>query len=230
MVPSETVKRNLKSVLRRIASAAERSGRAPEDVRLIAVTKTVGTDEIQALYDFGVRDFGESRIPAAQAKMEALAALDIRWHMIGRLQTNKARKAVGKFNLIHSLDSVRLGDALDRAAQVQSLTVDTLLEVNLGAEETKTGFDPNILPSAIEELRRFERLHLVGLMTMAPMTDDPETVRSLFRQLRKLRDDLAATSAGASVRHLSMGMTQDYEVAIEEGADMVRVGTALFRT
>jgi hypothetical protein len=227
MVPAEIIKRNLTAIKGRIFAAAERSGRSPEAVQLVAVTKAVGTEEIRILYDFGLRDFGENRIQQALARMESLSDLDIRWHMIGRLQTNKARKAAGAFHLLHSLDSIRLGFALDRAAQAQDCMIDTLVEVNVCREEVKAGFDVNELEAALAEVRKLEHVRLQGLMTMAPLTDNPEEVRPVYRGLRELRDRLNE-QCGRALRHLSMGMTQDFEVAVEEGATMVRIGTALF--
>jgi PLP dependent protein len=222
MVPLPVIRANLESVRRRMAAAAERSGRALESVRLVAVTKTVGLDEIRALHELGVRDFGENRVPEALRRIEALQGLGIRWHMIGHLQTNKANKAVGAFDLIHSLDSLRLARALEAAAARSEASVSALIEVNVSGEESKGGFAPGELGSALDEISRMKYLHADGLMTMAPIVADPEQTRPVFAELRALRDRFA-------LRLLSMGMTQDFEVAIEEGANLVRIGTALFR-
>lgn len=227
MVPAKVIKKNLISIKGRIFEAAERSRRSPEAVQLVAVTKAVGTEEIRILYDLGVRDFGENRVQQALVRMESLSSLDVRWHMIGRLQTNKAKKAAGAFHLLHSLDSIRLGFALDRAAREHGCMMDTLVEVNVSGEEVKAGFDVNELESGFAELTKLKHVRLQGLMTMAPLTDNPETVRPVFRSLRELRDGLNEECGGA-LHHLSMGMTQDFELAVEEGATMVRIGTALF--
>jgi len=229
MVPASVIRANLESVRRRIAAAAERSGRAPESVRLVAVTKTVGLDEIRALHDLGVRDFGESRVLEALRRIEALKGLGARWHLIGHVQTRKANKAIGAFDLIHSLDSVRLAQALDAAAAPTDAVVSALVEVNVSGEETKAGFAPDDLGPALEKIGAMKSLRVDGLMTMAPIAADPEQTRPVFAGLRALRDRFARAAPGIELRLLSMGMTQDFEVAVEEGADLIRVGTALFR-
>jgi hypothetical protein len=228
MVPSSVIRANLESVRRRIAAAAERAGRAPESVRLVAVTKTVGLDEIRALHDLGVRDFGESRVLEALRRIEALKGLGARWHMIGHIQTKKASKAVGAFDLIHSLDSVRLARALEGHAARGEAAVPALVEINVSGEATKGGFAPGDLGAALEEISAMKSLHVEGLMTLAPIAADPEQTRPVFRQLRELRDRFAHAAPGTELRWLSMGMSQDFEVAVEEGADLIRVGGALF--
>jgi hypothetical protein len=229
MVQPLVIRANLESVRGRMAAAARRAGRAPESVRLLAVTKTVGPEEVRALHELGVDDFGENRVQDAVRKMEALRDLRVRWHMIGRVQRNKAAKVAGAFALVHSLDSLRLAGALDAAAARTGEIVSALIEVNVSGEETKGGFAPEELEPALREIVRMKNLRADGLMTMAPVVDDPEKARPLFAQLRALRDRLARAVPGAGLRLLSMGMTQDFEVAIEEGADIVRIGTALFR-
>jgi PLP dependent protein len=229
MVPSSVIRANLESVRRRVAAAAERAGRAPESVRLVAVTKTVGLDEIRALHDLGVRDFGESRVLEALRRIEALKGLGARWHMIGHIQTKKANKAIGAFDLIHSLDSVRLAQALDAHAARSQAVVSALVEVNVSGEATKGGFAPGDLGPALEKMSQMESLRVDGLMAMAPIAADPEQTRPVFAQLRALRDRFAHAAPGIELRWLSMGMSQDFEVAVEEGADLIRVGSALFR-
>ncbi len=229
MVPPSVIRANLESVRGRIAAAAERAGRAPESVRLVAVTKTVGLDEIRALHDLGVRDFGESRVLEALRRMEALKGLDARWHMIGHIQTKKANKAIGAFDLIHSLDSVRLAQALEEHAARRRAVVSALVEVNVSGEATKDGFAPGDLGAALEKIGRMKSLRVTGLMAMAPIAADPEQTRPVFAQLRALRDRFGHAAPGIELRWLSMGMSQDFEVAVEEGADLVRVGSALFR-
>jgi len=230
MIPPETIRRNLEEVRGRIAEAARRSGRPAEAVRLVAVTKLVGPGEARALWECGVRDLGENRVQEALRKMDALADLPVEWHMVGRLQTNKAKKVVGAFRLIHSVDSLRLARALDEAAGRRGLSVEALVEVNVSGEPTKAGFQPADLAPALEEMAGLRNLRITGLMTMAPLVADPEDTRPIFARLRELRDACSARlSPDLNLRHLSMGMTQDYQVAIEEGADIVRIGTALFR-
>jgi len=229
MVPPPVIRANLERVRDRMAAAARRAGRAPESVRLLAVTKTVGPDEVRALHELGVRDFGESRVQEALHKMETLRGLRARWHMIGHVQSNKAAKVAGAFHLVHSLDSLRLAGALDAAAARRGEIVSALIEVNVSGEETKGGFAPDEVEAALREMGRMKNLRPDGLMTMAPVVDDPEKTRPLFAQLRGLRDRLARAVPGIELRLLSMGMTQDFEVASEEGADIVRIGTALFQ-
>ena len=229
MVPSSVIRANLESVRRRIAAAAERSGRAPGSVRLVAVTKTVGLEEIRALHDLGVRDFGESRVLEALRRIEALKGLGARWHMIGHIQTRKAGKAIGAFDLIHSLDSLRLAQALEAAAARSEVVVSALVEVNVSGERTKSGFAPGELGPALEKISPMKSLRVDGLMAMAPIAADPERTRPVFAELRALRDRFARAAPGIELRLLSMGMSQDFEVAVEEGADLVRVGAALFR-
>lgn len=209
-----------------IAEACKRANRSPAEVKLVAVTKTVPTDIIAQAYGAGLRVFGENRVQEAQPKIGALPA-DIEWHFIGHLQSNKARAAAGLFDLIHSVDSVRLGRRLAaRAAAGQSIRM--LLQVNLTGKTSQSGFAPEEVGAAVAALAGESGVALEGLMTIAPQVTDREAVRPWFRQLADLYRDLAATAAGHPWRHLSMGMTEDYPIAIEEGATLVRVGRALF--
>ncbi len=218
------IAQNLEKVRSRIASACQRAGRAADEVTLIAVTKTVGPAEVRELYELGVRDFGENRVPDGLEQMQALAEADARWHMIGHLQRNKAAQAVeGGFIRIHSVESAKLVDVLDRLGT----RVDILLEVNVSGEQSKYGLQPDGLPNLVEKVLASEKLTLRGLMTMAPFSDNPEDARSHFRRLREVRDK-CQKRFNIDLPHLSMGMTGDFEVAIEEGATLVRVGTALF--
>ena len=227
MTDRSIISRNLESVRERIARAAAKSGRKPEMIRLVAVTKTVGIQEAQALFELGAQDLGENRMQEALRKQEALAPLGIRWHMIGHLQTNKAKKAARNFHLIHSVDSRRLAAALSQAAERADTTTSVLVQVNASGEDTKGGFSPDGLDQALEQITALKHLAVRGLMTMAPFVADPEQTRPVFKALRVLRDRCRKEIPG--LQYLSMGMTQDFEVAIEEGADIVRIGTALFR-
>ncbi len=212
---------NLARLRERIARACERSGRSPQDITIVAVTKEAGVPSIMAAFADGLREFGENRVQDAQDKMDVLAALrpSITWHMIGRLQTNKARKVVQLFDVVQSVDSVRLAENLNKYAE-RPLPV--LLQVNVAREPTKTGFAPEEVTAAFQAISRLPNLEVRGLMTIAPVSDNPEAVRPVFRELRLLRDALG-------LQHLSMGMTDDFEVAIEEGATIVRIGRAIFR-
>ncbi len=220
----EVIAERLDAVRARIAAAERRAGRAPAGVRLVLASKTQPPDAIRAAYQAGARDFGENYVQEALAKRPALADLtDIRWHMIGHLQTNKARAAVENFDLIHSLDSERLAA---RIAQIHKYPkVRILVEINLGGEATKTGIPPERLETFLNAVR--ELVDVAGLMTIPPVVDEPEAARPYFVRMRELRDELA-TRTGLALSELSMGMTTDFEVAIEEGATIVRIGRAVF--
>jgi len=211
---------NIKDVQNRIAQACERSGRSAKEITLVAITKSVGVQAIRAAFDSGIRDFGENRVQEAEEKIRQLSYLrqSITWHMVGHLQSNKARTAEKLFDIIHSVDSVRLADILNRCAE-KPLPV--LLEVNVSGEASKSGFSVNELSDVIGQIKPLSSLKLTGLMTIAPSSDEPEAVRPVFRRLRQLRDAFG-------LKHLSMGMTDDFEVAVEEGATMLRVGRAIF--
>ena len=211
---------NLERVRERIEAASQRVGRMSSEVTLIGVTKTVGVEAVVEAYEAGLRDFGENRVQEALAKMEAVRQLGFepRWHMIGHLQTNKVKIAAGRFGIIHSVDSVRLANEISR--RYESL-VPVLLEVNVAQDAAKFGFAPEEVAAALREIAVLPHLDARGLMTIAPQTNNPEDTRPTFRRLRALRDEL-------ELSELSMGMSGDFEVAVEEGATMIRVGTAIF--
>jgi pyridoxal phosphate enzyme (YggS family) len=214
----------------RIARAAERARRLPEDVTLVAVSKTHPAEAVREAFAAGLRDFGENKVQEAEPKIAALAALraeGLRFHLVGHLQANKARLAVALFDRIHSVDSVRLGGRLEKAAEEQKKPFPVLVQVKLGDEATKEGLDEQHLFPALEALRGSKRLRIDGLMALPPFDEDPERVRPFFRRLRELRDKAAAAGLLRGAE-LSMGMSHDLEVAVEEGATMVRVGTAIF--
>ena len=213
----EDIRANLERVRERIAQAARRAGRRPEEILLVAVSKTAPVERVRDAIDAGVPALGENRVQEAKEKIRELAH-PVPWHLIGGLQTNKARDAVALFDLIQSVDRLELARELDRRA---SKPVDVLLEVNVGAEPSKGGFAPADLKTALEAIAELPRLRVRGLMTIPPAVSDPEQARPSFRLLRELRDQTGLTE-------LSMGMSADFEVAIEEGATMVRVGTAIF--
>lgn len=220
----------LTRVRARIAAAAERSTRAREEVSLIAISKTHPSAVVSKLIELGATDIGENRVQEAEEKIAEVGRDKARWHLVGHLQANKARRAVTLFDVIHSLDSIDLARRLDRLcteAGRESLPV--LIQVDLGHEETKSGIDETELRSLVNEVGSLKRLQLIGLMTLPPFFENPEDNRPFFRKLRELRDELAAQGAFVNGKgELSMGMTHDFEVAIEEGATMVRVGTAIF--
>jgi pyridoxal phosphate enzyme (YggS family) len=227
-----SVTANISLIRERIAAAARRAGRSPDDITLMAVSKTHPPESIREAYDAGVRVFGENRVQEFAGKLDALRGLrDCEWHLIGHLQTNKSAKAVELFHSLDSVDSLKLAEKLDAAARKVGRTLPVLIEINVGGEAAKSGVAPD--SSALEELMiaapRLESLSFRGLMTLPPWTDDPQDSRRYFRKLRDLRDAMAARKLpGVSLDELSMGMSQDFEVAVEEGSTCVRVGTAIF--
>jgi len=225
----ERILANLREVRDRIAAAAARSGRPAGAVRLVAVTKTVGEDVIRTLAGAGQKDLGENRAQQLRDRAAALGGLRLNWHMIGRLQKKNAKYVVPVAAMIHSVDSVELAAEIGKRAAGLDRRATCLLEVNSG-EEQKAGVEPSEAPAAARAIAAVASLNLVGLMTMAPMADDPETVRPVFAALRQLLEQINREAAlPKPLTELSMGMTQDYEVAVEEGATIVRVGTALYR-
>lgn len=215
---------NLARVRERMVAAAERAGRDPDEVQLVAVTKGRSSEVVRGLWDLGIRDFGESRVQEAVPKVAAAPA-EARWHLIGPLQENKINKVLPWVFLLQSLDSSSLASGLDRRAQREGRRVAVLLEVKTSPEPTKHGFDPDEIPDRFEELRRLHGLVVRGLMTIAPLGGEARTLRRSFRQARRLFEKLQTRAPELGI--LSMGMSDDFELAIEEGATMVRIGTAL---
>ena len=223
-----TISANLAAVRERLDRAAAAAGRAAGDIRLIAVSKTFGVSHVEAAAAAGLRDLGENRVQEALQKQAAAPALPVRWHLIGHLQSNKARKAAA-FDWIHSVDSAALLDRLDRAATDAGRSPQLLIQVDLAGEATKHGAPEDEARRIVEASAGCRAARLRGLMVMPPWSDDPEAARPWFQRLRALRDRLqAGAPAAVHLDELSMGMSHDFEVAIEEGATMVRVGTALF--
>ena len=220
---------NLAAIRQRIAAAAAAAGRRPEDVRLLAVSKTFSADHVRAAYAAGQRDFGENKVQEALQKKEETADLDIRWHLIGHLQSNKAKKAAPAFAAIHSIDSVDLVRRVDKAAEDAGVAPDLYIQVDLAGESTKFGAPENDVSGIARAAMECRAARLRGLMLLPPWFDDPELARPYFRRLRDLRERLVEEGIDASrVRELSMGMSHDFDVAIQEGATLVRVGTAIF--
>jgi pyridoxal phosphate enzyme (YggS family) len=219
----------LAEVRARIAAAARSAGRDPSTIRLIAVSKTFPLDLIRDAYAAGQRDFGENRVQEALQKIADATDLEIRWHLLGHLQTNKARKAGPAFAVIHSVDSVELLQKLDQSAADTGTTPELLIQVDLAGETTKFGLPPGEVPRLLDAAAACRAARITGLMTLPPVPETPEEARPYFRRLRDLRDEWMSSRVPAPMlRELSMGMSGDFEVAIQEGATMVRVGTAIF--
>jgi pyridoxal phosphate enzyme (YggS family) len=226
----EQLAARLTSVRERIAAAVNAAGRKAEEVGLIAISKTHPASVIRTLIELGATDLGENRVQEAEEKITEIGRDRVRWHLVGHLQANKARRAVNLFEVIHSVDSLDLAQRLDRlCAEEGREKLPILIQVDLGHEETKSGIDESELTHMVDGLEPLNHLELIGLMTLPPFFDDPEQSRPFFRRLRELRDELETRGAFKGRKgELSMGMTHDFEVAIHEGATMVRIGTAIF--
>ena len=223
------IPKRLAEVRERIANAAWRAGRKPEDVRLIAVSKTHPIEAVRAAADAGQLDFGENKVQEALQKIAQSADTRLRWHLIGHLQSNKARKAAAAVGSIHAIDSVDLLERVDQAAAGAGRTVDVLIQVDLALEETKHGAPVDAVPGIVKAAEDCTAARLKGLMLLPPLAENPEDARPWFARLRALRDRLIESGTAAErLQELSMGMSHDFEVAIAEGATMVRVGTAIF--
>jgi len=223
------LKTRLENVLNRIKKAANARGRDPETIRLVAVSKTIPTDMVKEAIEAGVKILGENYIQEARKKFDALSSYPVSWHFIGHLQTNKAKYAVRLFDLIHSVDSLKLAHELNKQAKKINKIQEILIQVNISMESTKAGVYEQDALSLIKDISHLENLSVKGLMTMPPFFNEPEKVRPYFSALRKLRDQIKKESIpNIAMDELSMGMTGDFEAAIDEGASLVRIGTAIF--
>ena len=226
---ASTIADRLVAIRGRIAAAARSVGRDPSSIRLVAVSKTFPIDSIRDAYAAGQRDFGENRVQEALQKIASATDLEIRWHLLGHLQTNKARKAGPAFAAIHSVDRIELLEKIDAAAVEAGQMPELLIQVDLAGEATKFGAAPAEVPRLLDAAVSCRAARLTGLMTLPPISESPEDARPWFRRLRGLRDEWLASGVSAPLlRELSMGMSGDFEVAIQEGSTMVRVGTAIF--
>ncbi|MCL6471636.1 MAG: YggS family pyridoxal phosphate-dependent enzyme [Firmicutes bacterium] len=224
-----SISENIRSVKKRIELAARRRGRDPSDITLVVVSKNRPVSAIREVIDQGITDIGENRAQEILPKYEAIGD-QVKWHFIGHLQRNKVKYIVPFVYLIQSVDSIELAAEINKRANKVSKVQDVLLEVNVSGEATKHGFSAEKVIPAIEELRQMENIRVKGLMTMAPFTDNVELIRPYFARLRVLFNDLSGREGpNVKMRYLSMGMTNDFEVAIEEGSNMVRIGTAIFK-
>lgn len=221
------IRNSLNMVKKRIEMAAEKSGRKSSDITLVAVSKTVDNDTVRQAYELGVRDFGENRVQELNHKIPELP--QARWHLIGRLQTNKVKDIVGKVVLIHSLDRWSLAEELDKRGQNRGIEVPCLLQVNIAGEEQKAGVEPDEVESFLQSIGQLKSVRVYGFMTMAPLLDQGESTRPIFKELSEIKAKLNKSRYNnVDLRYLSMGMSQDYEVAIEEGANIVRIGSSIF--
>ncbi len=221
------LKYNLEEVNVNINNAYEKSEKLVDKVTLVAVSKTKPYKDIEALFSFGQKEFGENKVQELVEKLESNND-EIKWHFIGHLQRNKVKYIIGKTKLIHSVDSVKLAAQIEKEAEKLNEKIDILLEVNIAKEESKYGFLKEDIDSAVKDILKFNHINIRGLMTVAPYTDDKESNRTYFKELRLLKEELNNNNRSLNMDQLSMGMTNDYEIAIEEGATIIRVGTGLF--
>lgn len=222
------IKENLAQVRENIKKAAKKSGRSEDDISLIAVTKTVDKDVIKIAISYGITDIGENKVQEIKEKYDYIGN-NVNWHMIGHLQTNKVKYIIDKVNLIHSLDSISLAKELNKRAKESNLIINTLIQVNIAEEETKYGLKVEEVLPFINSIENFDNIRIRGLMTIAPCVEDPEDVRYVFKGLKELFLEIKKTSyTNVSMDYLSMGMTNDYQVAVEEGSNIVRIGTGIF--
>ena len=232
MISKDTIFQNLQDVNKRISEACARAGRRREDVHLIAVSKMNPAEAVAAAAEYGQYVFGENRVQELTGKQTEVAGIctnDLEWHLIGHLQTNKVKDVVGKVSLIHSVDSFKLAEAIDRESEKHGIVSDILLEMNISGEESKFGLTEDFVYGVLDKISSLKSVRIKGLMTVAPYTDEPETNRIYFRKMKDLSVDISSKNIdNISMDVLSMGMTGDFEVAIEEGATHIRVGTGIF--
>lgn len=223
-----SVKENLIDLLESIDKEIDLAGRKKDEVKLLAVTKTVDVERIKEIKEFGLKEIGENKVQEIEEKYDALKD-DFDFHMIGSLQKNKINKLLGKIKLIHSLDSLSLIEALDKRLANNNIELDGLLQVNISKEESKSGFYKDEVEKVLEQMHEYKNLHIVGFMTMAPFTEDEAVVRNTFRGLYELKEKLAAKNFdNVDLKYLSMGMTHDYKIAIQEGSNILRIGSKIF--
>jgi len=224
-----SIKENIDGILERIAAACERSGRNPDDITLIAVSKTVNADRAREAVEGGILNLGENRVQELVDKYEKLSDITVKWHMIGHLQKNKVKYIIDKAELIHSVESVELANEIDKRAAKNNLKANVLVELNIGEEESKFGISEENVYDFVKSLEQFENINVLGIMTVAPFAEDPEEIRWVFKKMKVIFDKLSSMNIkNSNMKFLSMGMTNDFEIAIEEGANIIRIGTAVF--
>jgi pyridoxal phosphate enzyme (YggS family) len=224
----DSIKANIDAIRDEIKKVCLKSGRNPDEITIIAVTKTIEPERINLAVDCGATNLGENKVQEIMDKYDAVNK-NVKWHLIGHLQTNKVKYIIDKVGLIHSIDSVKLAEEISRRAEKDNLIKDVLVQVNVAKEETKFGIDIEETIDFVKSISVFDNIRIKGLMTIAPYSEDPEGVRPVFRRLKEKFDELAKMNiSNTEMKYLSMGMSNDYKIAIEEGANMVRIGTAIF--
>lgn len=223
-----TLDKNIQAILERVDKAAVKASRNPKDIQLIAVTKTVDVDVIKKAIEFGITDVGENKVQELTRKYEEIGSV-VKWHLIGHLQRNKVKYIIDKVDLIHSLDSYRLAEEIDKKAREIDRVIECLLQVNVSGEETKYGVDTEGAKKLIKEVSMLKNIKIVGLMTMAPYVENQEETRQYFRDLKLLSEEISEMNLeNVEMKHLSMGMSNDFDIAVEEGATLIRVGSSIF--
>ncbi len=224
-----TIKEKTEDVLLRVSNAAEKSGRSLNDITVVAVTKTVGVDKINEVVSSGIINLGENRVQEFNNKYNQLINNDVKWHMIGHLQTNKVKYIIDKVELIHSVESIKLAKEIDKKAEKNNIIAKILIELNIGQEYSKFGVSEDDIIDLLKELEQFNNIKICGLMTVAPYCNNPEDIRWVFKKMKEKYDNISTLHfKNVEMKYLSMGMTNDFEIAIEEGANIVRIGTGFF--
>lgn len=224
-----SIKENISDILQRVAKAAEKSGRKFEDIKVIAVSKTVNADKAKEAIKGGISNLGENRVQELVSKYETLSDYNLNWHMIGHLQKNKVKYIIDKVELIHSVESKDLANEINKRAKQHNLIAKVLIELNIGEEESKFGINAENVRSFVKELEQYDNIEILGLMTVAPYCENPEEIRWVFKRMKEIYDDISKMKIkNTNMKYLSMGMTNDFEIAIEEGSNIVRIGTAIF--
>ncbi len=224
-----SIKENIEEILKRTAAAAVRSGRNPEDITVIAVSKTVDAERAREAVKGGLINLGENRVQELVSKYDQLSDIDVKWHLIGNLQKNKVKYIIDKATLIHSVENIELANEINKRAQKNNIISNVLIELNIGEEESKFGLDEENTYSFVKAMEQFENIKVLGLMTVAPFSENPEDIRWVFKKMKGIYDKISGMKLkNTEMKYLSMGMTNDFEIAIEEGANIVRIGTAVF--
>lgn len=224
-----SIKENIDSILERTAAAARRSGRNPEDIMVIGVSKTVDAERAREAVEGGLINLGENRVQELVSKYEQLSDINVKWHLIGHLQKNKVKYIIDKTVLIHSVESLELANEINKRALKNNMTANVLIELNIGEEESKFGINEESVYDFVKAMEQFENIKVLGLMTVAPFSENPEDVRWVFRKMKEIFVKISEMKLiNTEMKYLSMGMTNDFEIAIEEGANIVRIGTAIF--
>jgi pyridoxal phosphate enzyme (YggS family) len=224
-----SIKENIDVILERAKMAAIRSGRSPEDIIIIAVSKTVDAERAREAAKNGLINLGENRVQELVSKFEQLSDIDVKWHLIGHLQKNKVKYIIDKADLIHSVEDLELANEINKRALKHNITVNVLVELNIGEEDSKFGIDEKSVYEFVKSMEQYENIRVLGLMTVAPFCENPEDVRWVFKKMKEIFDKISVMKLkNVEMKYLSMGMTNDFEIAIEEGANIIRIGTAIF--